>query len=100
MEEQTVSNSDRINFRLNSQVKETIERAAAVQGQTLTQFATLTLKREADEILKSNHVLVLSDQDRDAFLSALDNPPRPSASLIRAAKEYAKAKHNGEIVST
>jgi len=34
--------------------------------------------------------LVLSDQDRDVFLAALDNPPEPNEALRRAARRYAE----------
>lgn len=36
--------------------------------------------------------LVLSDRDRDRFLKALDNPPKPNAALRRAAGRRPK-KH-------
>ncbi len=32
----------------------------------------------------------LSDRDRDRFLDLLDNPPRPSAALRRAAARHSK----------
>lgn len=32
----------------------------------------------------------LSDRDRDLFLSLLDNPPEPTPSFLKAAKEYRK----------
>jgi hypothetical protein len=44
-----------------------------------------------DEILFSEEMpVVLSDRDRDRFLRALDNPPRPNAALRQAAAQHAK----------
>jgi len=60
--------SERFTFRVEPEKKQLIERAAAVRGLSLTQFAILTLYREAQEVLRTEHVLVLSDEDRDAFL--------------------------------
>src|SRR4051812_15807696 len=90
-----LANSERINFRLTPKKKAIIERAAVVKGMTLTQFAIMTLVKEAKEVLKSDHVLVLSDEDRDTFLAALDNPPAPNAKLMKAAKAYNTAKAHG-----
>jgi uncharacterized protein (DUF1778 family) len=89
--------NDRINFRLDRAKKRVIERAAAIKGVSLTNFAVMTLFREASEVVKNEQSLVLSDRDRDAFLAALDNPPRPSPRLLRAAKAYKAARANGRI---
>jgi hypothetical protein len=46
-----------------------------------------------DEIrFREETPLVLSDRDRDRFLRALDNPPKPNAALRRAAARHVK-KH-------
>jgi uncharacterized protein (DUF1778 family) len=97
--ENIAEHNERINFRLPTKNKEIIERAAVVKGMTLTQFAISTLVKEAREVLKSDHVLVLSDEDRDQFLAALDNPPAPNAKLLKAAKAYKTAKANGRLHS-
>jgi uncharacterized protein (DUF1778 family) len=44
-----------------------------------------------DEILfREESPLVLSDRDRDCFLDALDNPPKPNSALRKAAARHAK----------
>jgi uncharacterized protein (DUF1778 family) len=44
-----------------------------------------------DEVrFREESALVLSDRDRDRFLQALDNPPKPNAALRRAAKRQIK----------
>ena len=68
---------ERINFRLDKSKKRVIERAAAIKGLSLTDFVEMTLYREASEVVESEEVVVLSDRDRDAFLRALDAPPKP-----------------------
>ena len=46
-----------------------------------------------DEIRFSEEMpIILSDRDRDRFLKALDNPPKPNAALRQAAARHAK-KH-------
>lgn len=89
---------ERFSFRVEPKKKLAIERAAALRGLTLTDFAIATLYREAQQVLKTEHVLILSDEDREAFLSALDNPPAPTAKALRAAKRYKEAKKNGDLL--
>lgn len=86
---------ERLDFPVSQEKKELIEQAAAVSGQSLTDFAIGTLTRRARKILREQQVLVLSDRDRDAFLSALDNPPPPNQKLRQAAKYYAQARKSG-----
>jgi len=79
---------ERLNFRLDHQKKLAIERAAVACGLTVTDFAIMTLYREAQEVLKNEQALVLSDAGRDAFLAALDHPPQPNAKLRRAVARH------------
>lgn len=88
---------ERLDFRVSRDKKELIEQAAAVSGQSLTDFAIGTLTRRAKKILREQQVLVLSDRDRDAFLAALDSPPPPNKRLIQAAKAYAQARKSGML---
>lgn len=88
---------ERINFRLDRKKKELIERAAAIKGMSLTDFAVATLHREASEVVQHEQTLILSDRDRDAFLAALDNPPKPAAKLLRAAAAYRRARADGRL---
>jgi uncharacterized protein (DUF1778 family) len=88
---------ERFSFRVEPDKKKVIERAALVRGLTLTDFAILTLYREAQEVLKTEHVLVLSDEDRDAFLAALESPPAPTPKALRAARRYKDAKSRGDV---
>ena len=71
----TSAQNARLEFRLPAQKKHIIE--------------------QAQEILKSESVTVLSDRDRDAFLAALDNPPEPNAAMLRAVEQYKSAKAKG-----
>jgi uncharacterized protein (DUF1778 family) len=93
----TAQASERINFRLPREKKHAIEQAAAIRGLSLTDFAILTLYHEAQEVLKSELVTVLSDRDRDAFLTALDNPPAPNDRLLQAAESFKAARQGGTL---
>ncbi len=78
----------RLDFRLNRQVKEVIEQAAAVSGQSVSDFAVSALYRMAKEVLDREQTTRLSNRDRDVFLAMLDSDAKPNEALKRAAKKY------------
>jgi uncharacterized protein (DUF1778 family) len=85
----TVPKSDtRLDFRLRGEDKTIIEQAAAISGQSVTDFAVATLLREARDIVDRHNVTHLSDRDRDIFLALLDSDDEPNEALLRAAEEF------------
>ncbi len=84
-------NTARLNVRLQSDLKETIEEAASVQGQTISEFTVSTAVREARRVLQDAQTTKLSNQDRDAFLAALEaTGTKPNNALKAAARRYKK----------
>ncbi|HEX5733378.1 MAG TPA: DUF1778 domain-containing protein [Blastocatellia bacterium] len=82
----------RLDFRLNRQVKEVIEQAAAVSGQTVSDFAVSALYRTAKEVLEREQTTRLSNRDRDIFLAILDSDAKPNEALKRAARRYKSSR--------
>jgi uncharacterized protein (DUF1778 family) len=83
----------RINVRLPSQLKQTIEEAAAAMGQTVSEFTVSTVVRQARQVLQEAQATRLSNRDRDRFLAALDAvDSRPNAALKAAARRYGKRR--------
>lgn len=81
----------RINFRLSSDLKKTIEDAAAQLGQSVSDFATSTLIQAARQVLNEQQMTRLSERDREIFAAMLkDESSRPNEALLRAAKRYKK----------
>ena len=78
----------RLDFRLSHQVKEVIEQAAAVSGQSMSDFAVSVLYRTAKEVLEREQTTRLSHRDRDVFLAMLDSDAKPNEALKRAARRY------------
>lgn len=80
----------RLDLRLDPERKHLIEQAASLLGQSVSAFTVSSAVREAGEIIERFGMLSLSDRDRDAFLAALDNPPKPNARLRKAFKAHGK----------
>jgi uncharacterized protein (DUF1778 family) len=81
----------RMDFRLSSQTKELIEQAAALTGQTLSDFAISTLAERARQVIQQESVRVLSRRDAERFLTLLDET-EPNEALRKAA-ERCQANH-------
>jgi uncharacterized protein (DUF1778 family) len=81
----------RLSLRLSGDLKRMIEDAAAEVGQTINEFANVSLAEAARKILQDRQVTRLSDRDRRRFVSALDDKSnKPNEALVKAAKRYRK----------
>jgi len=86
------SSSTRLDFRVKPDQKSLIERAASVEGRTVTDFAVTALVRAAHDVLERSSLTSLSAQDAKAFLRMLDSDASPNAALKAAAKRYKKSR--------
>ncbi len=80
--------SSRLDFRISPEHKSLIERAAGVQGQTVSSFAIATLLKAAQEAIQNETTRTLSARDSQTFLAMLGGPGEPNAALKAAAKRY------------
>ena len=84
------SKNENIHIRISSNIKEIIEKAIAVSGQTLTDFATGSLLNSANEILEKEYVTTLTNRDRDRLLAMLDAEEEPNEALKEAFEIHQK----------
>lgn len=77
----------RLEARVASEKKERYERAAALEGRSLTDFIVTHLDSAADEVINHQHRITLSARGAEAFVALLLNPPEPNEHL-RAAFEF------------
>jgi uncharacterized protein (DUF1778 family) len=82
----------RIEARVSPEQKELFERAAAIEGVTLTDFAISTMHRAATSVVQEHTTIELSVRNQRAFVEALRNPPEPNEALREAAKAYLRMK--------
>jgi uncharacterized protein (DUF1778 family) len=77
----------RFEFRLRAEVKERIERAAALVHQTVSDFARTAAEDRADDVLREHSLTTAVPADFfDDLLAALDEPARPNEALRAAAR--------------
>lgn len=79
-----VVHRDRLSCRIDSQIKQRAEDAAMLLGQDLTAFTESALNEKAQAVIAQQEKLVLSDQEFEKFVAALDNPPAPTPALVAA----------------
>jgi uncharacterized protein (DUF1778 family) len=76
--------SARLELRLAPSAKRVIQRAMSVTGLAAGDLAYEGARRLLDE----HQRMVLSDADRDAFLTAIERKPNPAPRLVKALKRH------------
>lgn len=76
-----VAKSQRIDLRANANQKTILERAAELKHVSLSSYVLTSSLKQAQLDLAENEILLLSEQDRDLIMSALENPPEPNEAL-------------------
>ena len=84
------SRSDRLEARVDREQKALFERAAALQGCSLSTFLITSAREAAIKTIQEHEVIKLSGSDRDVFIKALLNPPKPTKKMREAALRYKK----------
>lgn len=84
-----ITKRDRLEARVSTAQKKLINRAAMLQGRTLSDFVISTLDKEARKIVHDFEALEFSLKEKEAFAAALDSPPAASEKLVRAFERLA-----------
>ena len=84
-------NHARVDFRTTPEVKSLIEHAAALYGMTVSEYIKATIVEKSRQVIAQNETRILSDRDRDLFLSLMDTPTSPNAALLAAAADFGSA---------
>jgi uncharacterized protein (DUF1778 family) len=88
MPENSKSKDCRIDLRVTQEQKELLERAASFKGISLSAYTLFYILPAARQDIDFQERLVLSDSDRDLFMSVIENPPELSGKLRSAIKSY------------
>jgi uncharacterized protein (DUF1778 family) len=82
------SKSYRFDARLNEEQKLLLQRAADLEGRSMTDFVLHSAEIAAERTLERRATLVLTARETKAFVEMLLKPPNPGRVLRRAARDY------------
>ena len=78
----------RFDARLNEDQKLLIQRAADLEGRTMTDFVLHSARLAAESAIEKRAMLVLTARETESFAEAILNPRPPGPVLRKAAREY------------
>ena len=79
---------ERLEARISASQKKLFQKAASLEGRTLTDFIISAVKEVALRILQERQVIRLTAKDQESFVKALLNPPEPHRRLKAASERY------------
>ena len=82
--------TERLEARVPVFLKRIIQRAADLQGRSITDFVIATLDKSARETVRDHEVMRLNAEDSMIFAKALIDPPKPNAALRGAFATHSK----------
>ena len=80
----------RFDARINEAQKLLIQRAADLEGRTMTDFVLDRPKTAAERVIERHDLLILTARETEAFVDAILNSAEPGPVLRRAARDYRK----------
>jgi uncharacterized protein (DUF1778 family) len=80
----------RLEARVDAKQKSLLQRAAKLQGRTLTDFVIHAAQEAAIQIIERHKFLELSERGQKTFVDALLSPPNPVPAFVAAAERYRK----------
>jgi uncharacterized protein (DUF1778 family) len=80
--------AERLEARVTAEQKSLIERAAALQGRTVTDFVLTSVQDAARRAIEEHNQLSLSVRDSEAFVDALLNPKPVNDRLRDTVRRY------------
>ena len=86
MARRAVEGNNRVDLRIRPDEKAILVRAAALEHMDLTGFILSKLLPEARAVIERAERVALSGRDSLKVLDLLENPPKPTSRLRRAAK--------------
>jgi uncharacterized protein (DUF1778 family) len=78
----------RFDARINEAQKLLIQRAADLEGRTMTAFVFDSAKAAAERTIERHDMLILTARETEAFADAILNSAEPGPVLRRAARNY------------
>jgi uncharacterized protein (DUF1778 family) len=93
---QRTNRTEKLDLRLSRAAKQTLQAAASAARKSVSEFVLDTALSEAEERLADRRVFTLDRKNWDAFIAALDAPPRRYPRLERLFREPSVFDGNSE----
>lgn len=84
----TANTPARLEARISQETKALVQKAADLEGRTLTDFVVSSVQAAAYKVIEQHQTLKLGLEDSEAFVKAVLNPPQPNEALKSAALRY------------
>ena len=84
--------SERLEARITADQKALIQRAAELEGRSLTDYVVSSVQDAAKRTVEAHDVIVLSAADSRAFVDALLDPPPINDRLKDSVRRFRAAK--------
>jgi uncharacterized protein (DUF1778 family) len=85
----------RFDARLNEDQRTLIQRAADLEGRTMTDFVLQSAQAAAERTIQERAMLILSARGTETFVDAILRPAQPGTVLRSAAREYKRRMGRG-----
>ena len=82
-----------LDIPMNDELRKLVQAAAALSGRSVDDFVIQAVTETSRRVLEGTTPTVLSDRDRDRFMSLLDVSDEPNAAL-RAAADRCWPRHD------
>jgi uncharacterized protein (DUF1778 family) len=84
---------ERLEARVPQELKTMFQRAADLEGVTLTDYVISALVEKSRTTIREHEVITLTGRNREVFLEALQNPPKISPRLAAALRDLEGPMH-------
>ena len=85
---------ERLEARVPVELKTMFQRAADLEGLTLTDYVISALVEKSRATIREHEVITLTGRNREVFLEALQNPPKISPKLAAALNKLEGPRAN------
>lgn len=79
----------RLNIRCDKRARRLLDKAAGYAHVSVSEFVLSHALASAEKVVQTHESITLKAKDFEAFLAALDAPPKASPALKRALKRHA-----------
>ena len=90
--------SSHLNIRVSELSKNVLQRAAELEGDSLSHFVLSQALEGAYKLISESQSITMSSEEQMHFFQLLENPDPINSKLSRAIKRYKKVKENGSNI--